>query len=139
MYLFISVLHSSLLWEAVNPNKNLTRFLLTFLGMQLLINTVFWIDVHFSSILCKVSQSEIPGVACFVSWRSHPSLQGFTGQSITSSIAAPASLGPCEMPAGLTCSEVLPDLSSWLETSLGFRNVIVTPDAFTNENAYTSG
>lgn len=81
LYLFISALHSSLLREAVSPNKNLHWFLLTFLGMLLLMNKVFWIDVQFSYMLCKVSQSEVAGVAPFGSRSSRHACVASRGEA----------------------------------------------------------
>lgn len=106
LYLFVSVLHSSLLREAIvltktwKSKQKLEQIFITFLGVLLLINKVFWIDVHSSYILYEVSQSEITGVAPLVSWSLRPN------------VGVPASLGPRETAAGLPPSEVLTGLSS---------------------------
>lgn len=62
--------HSLSVWEAPRPNKSLNRFLLTFLGVLLLVNQVFWTDARGSSVLRKAPQSELSGAAAW--WAGVP-------------------------------------------------------------------
>lgn len=63
VFFFSSVLHSSFLREAISAKKKTLRFLLTFLNAT--VDKVFWVDVNFSYMVCKVSRNETIDVARF--------------------------------------------------------------------------